>query len=315
MIASTCPLRISLVGGSTDHPAFLKKYGKGSVISFPSNLHVYTVLHRDVFGATTINNEYIINYSKRENTSKVSDIQNELIRECFEHLEVPPLNCFITSDVFSNGSGLAASSAYLISLIKAVNLMKGVYKSDFEVCKIANEIEKKFNPLVGQQDFYGSMSGFKRITFGYDSDPEFKYFDGGILNSLDMYIVYTGVSRSSTKILQTINTEACVPLLKDVEDLELAILNRDLDLFNSVIKRTWRNKKATSPSVCDTESLKKLDQDIENDPRVLSHKLLGAGGGGYFLLFTNKGVEIDYPLCKKIELSKDSISTINLYGS
>ena len=48
MIITSCPLRISLVGGSTDHPYFLEKYGTGSVISFPSTLRVYTTLHQDV---------------------------------------------------------------------------------------------------------------------------------------------------------------------------------------------------------------------------------------------------------------------------
>ena len=48
MIISSCPLRISLVGGSTDHPDFLKKYKKGAVISFASSLKAYTIIHRDV---------------------------------------------------------------------------------------------------------------------------------------------------------------------------------------------------------------------------------------------------------------------------
>ena len=80
MIISSCPLRISLVGGSTDNPKFLEKYGTGSVISFASNLHTYITLHQDVFGATSLDKKYIINYSKRESVYNVHDIENELIR-------------------------------------------------------------------------------------------------------------------------------------------------------------------------------------------------------------------------------------------
>ena len=61
MIISSCPLRISLVGGSTDHPLFLKKYKRGSVISFPSNLRVYVTLHKDVGGINGVDKKFIIN--------------------------------------------------------------------------------------------------------------------------------------------------------------------------------------------------------------------------------------------------------------
>ena len=88
MIVTSCPLRISLVGGSTDHPRFLEKYNNGSVISFASNLHTYITLHRDVFGATSLNKKYIINYSRRESVNNINQIENELIRNCFEYFRL-----------------------------------------------------------------------------------------------------------------------------------------------------------------------------------------------------------------------------------
>ena len=38
MIIASCPLRVSLFGGSTDNPHFVDKYGYGSVISFACDL-------------------------------------------------------------------------------------------------------------------------------------------------------------------------------------------------------------------------------------------------------------------------------------
>ena len=49
-VISSCPLRVSLFGGSTDNPYFVEKYGKGAVISFTSNLKTYITLHQDQLG-------------------------------------------------------------------------------------------------------------------------------------------------------------------------------------------------------------------------------------------------------------------------
>ena len=311
IITATCPLRISLVGGSTDHPDFLKKYGSGTVISFPCDLKTYITIHKDIFGINSIGKRYILNYSKREEVDSIGDIKNELIRNCFDKLDVSQINLFLTSDVYSNGSGLASSSAYLMSLIKAIYTLRDEKITESEICKLAMEIEKTFNPLVGQQDFYGSLGGLKKIKFYENDSPEIKYLDTKIFNKMDMYLLYTGITRDSTNILQTININNSVPLLKDVLKLEKAINELDVGLFNKTIRNTWINKKNTSPLICSNENLMKLDDYISNDKNVLSHKLLGAGNGGYFLIFTDKDNDIykNYQNIKKIQISEISIQS------
>lgn len=314
MIVASCPLRISLVGGSTDHPRFLEKYKKGSVISFPSNLRTYITIHQDVFGSNAIDHKYNISYSKRETVNSINDIQNELVRYCFDYLQVEQINCTLHSDIHSVGSGLAASSSYLQALIKAVYVMREQLVNEFEVCKIAQEIEKSFNPLVGQQDFFGSMAGFKRINFYYKNDPEIKYLSTKILNSLDLYLLPTGINRNSTAILETLDVSKSLPLLKDVDQLELAIMKNDVEQFNYVIKRSWHNKKATSTLICNNPILQQIDRLLDNDKRIMSHKLCGAGNGGYFLLFTEKDVRLsyDYPTINKIKISETGLKYVNL---
>lgn len=314
MIVTTCPLRISLVGGSTDHPKFLEKYETGSVISFASNLHTYITLHQDIFGATALDKKYIINYSKRESVNTISQIENELVRNCFKYLNVEHLNCFMTSDVFSSGSGLASSSAYLLALIKSIYALRNEHITEFEVCKLAEKIEKTFNPLVGQQDFYGSMGGLKKIKFYKNQDPEIRFLSANVFSHMDMYLVYTGVLRNSTTVLESLEIEKSIPLLKDVEELEFAINANDLDLFHTVINRTWANKKATSKYICENELLVNLDSQLINDSNVLSHKLLGAGNGGYFLIFTEKGKE-SYIRNSYINVNKIHISETGLIAS
>lgn len=306
-ITCCCPLRISLVGGSTDNPLFLEKYKSGRVISFPCDLKTYVTIHRDVFGSNTLLSNYVLNYSSREEVNNIHEIKNELIRYCFDELNVESLNLFFTSDVFSNGSGLASSSAYLMALIKSIYTLRDQSITDSEVCKLANKIEKNFNPLVGQQDFYGSMGGLKKMKFYEDKNPEITYLDTRIFEQMDMFLIYTGVVRKSTELLKSLDLESCLPLLKDVDDLEYSIINNDFDLFHEVINRTWINKKNSSKLICQDEHIKNLDSDLIYDQNVLSHKLLGAGNGGYFLIFTNPNMENyihnKYKFVKQIKIS------------
>lgn len=313
MIITSCPLRISIVGGSTDHPHFLDKYSTGSVISFPSSLRAYITVHKDVFGVSSINDNYQINYSRKETVSDIRDIKNELVRECFAFLKVDKIYCSMVSDVYSSGSGLASSSAYMQALIKAIHEYRNKNITDFEVCKLANKIEKIFNPLVGQQDFYGSLGGLKRINFFKARDPEIKYLESNIFDFFDMYLLYTGVVRESTSVLETIDIDKSLILLEDVNELEEAISKVDIDSFNTIVSRSWNNKKKTSNLICQNRILIDMDDMLCKDKRVLSHKLCGAGNGGYYLIFTNKNsnIQTDYSMIKKINVSETGLKKIN----
>ena len=61
MIVSKCPLRVSLVGGSTDLQGFIDQYGIGSVISFPHNLYTYITINENISTET-----WKINYSNKK---------------------------------------------------------------------------------------------------------------------------------------------------------------------------------------------------------------------------------------------------------
>ena len=77
MFVASCPLRVSLFGGSTDNPSFIQKYGYGSVISFASTLKTYISLHQDKLGYNVDGGKFIINYSKREEINNINEIVNE----------------------------------------------------------------------------------------------------------------------------------------------------------------------------------------------------------------------------------------------
>jgi len=299
MIVTKCPLRLSLVGGSTDLKEFISHHGRGSVISFPCSMYVYITLHENNPG-TIDSNKFVINYTKREEVENISDIHNDVAREVLMWFDkdsdrLPKMTISFKSDVNSQGSGLAASSAYMIAMIKALCLFTSTVMSDIEICTLAHRLEQKFNPLVGYQDPYGcGMSGFKRMTFNATGNdmPDFRYFDSNILNKYDMWLVHTGVSRSSTKVLKSLDLEKRKHLLDDVNELTWALegedfSDKDSKDFIRIIRRAWENKQATSPHIM-TEELKEIENVVAKDLDIQTegYKLCGAGGGGYFLVFT-----------------------------
>ena len=292
MIIASCPLRISLFGGSTDNPYFVKKYGYGSVISFTSDLKTYVTISQDKFGFNKDQHKYIINYSRREEVGDVSEIKNDPVRVVLEHFNMPPVQVTLTSDAYSQGSGLASSSSYIISLIKACCIFLGIEMTDHKICELAHELELTFNPYCGYQDPYGcGVGGFKRIEFMNDDCIKYEFLSTELFDKYDTHLVFTGVTRNSKKILKNVtdNLDKVKPILTTVAFAYQSLIQKDYELFFGYMNQGWQQKKATSSSICENETIKEIDSTLENNPSVLSHKLCGAGNGGFFLVFSDKG--------------------------
>ena len=205
MLVASCPLRISLFGGSTDNPYFVEKYGYGSVISFTCDLKTYVTISQDKIGFNKQKHKYLINYSRREEVSSIEEIQNEVIRTVLQHFDMPPVQITLTSDAYSQGSGLASSSSYTISLIKACCLFLGISITENNACKLAYNLEWTYNPYCGYQDPYGcGIGGFKRIEFMGGDRIKYEFLSTDIFDYYDIHLVFTGVTRNSKAILKNI---------------------------------------------------------------------------------------------------------------
>ena len=291
MFYASCPLRISLFGGSSDNPYFIEKYGYGSVISFTCDLKTYVTISQDKIGFNKQKGKYLINYSKREEVDKVGDIKNEVVRTVLEYFKMPPVQVTLTSDAYSQGSGLASSSSYTISLIKACCLFLDIAIKEHDVCKLAYKLERTYNPYCGYQDPYGcGVGGFKRIEFLHPSRIKYEYLPTDLFNHYDTHLVFTGVTRNSKKILKNIteNLEKVKPVLDTVEHAHNALVAKEYNTFLNYLNESWVKKKETSDSITENKKIKKIDKDLENNGSVIAHKLCGAGNGGFFLTFSKK---------------------------
>ena len=291
MIITSCPLRISLFGGSTDNPHFIREYGYGSVISFTCDLKTYVTLNQDKFGFNKDKHKYIINYSKREEVSDVQEINNEVVRVVLEYFDMPPVHVTLFSDAYSQGSGLASSSSYIISLIKACCLFHGEEMTETDICKLAHQLEIEFNPFCGYQDPYGcGVGGFKRIEFLDDYRIKYEFLPTNFFDEYDMHLVFTGVTRNSRKILKSVtnNLHKVKPLLDTVDMAHDSIIDNNFDEFFGLMSEGWNQKKQTSFAITENTRIKEIDRALEMNSTVLSHKLCGAGNGGFFLTFSKK---------------------------
>lgn len=291
MIVSSCPLRVSLFGGSTDNPAFIKKYGYGSVISFACDLKTYVSITKDKFGANNYSHKYVLNYSKREEVESAGDIKNEIIKLVVDHFNLPPISIFLTSDVYSHGSGLASSSSYLISLIKAASIMTGEEMSEHEICALALKLEQRINPHCGYQDPYGcGVGGFKRMEFFSNGIVKHTPLPIDMFRYYDAHLIFTGITRNSKEVLSSVtdNIDAALPLWDITEKAFDALYAENYDIVFQKMQEGWEQKKKSSNMIIGNEKIKTIDNDLSNNPTILAHKLCGAGNGGFFLTFSEK---------------------------
>jgi len=293
MILSKCPLRISLVGGSSDLEEYIENEKYGSVISFPCDLYAYNTIFVDKNGYNRSSGEYIIEYANTEKTKSIKKIENHVAKYVLQHFNPEPLKVSFFSDIFSHGSGLASSSAYVISLIKAMSVLENKRMSSYNICKLALDIERNFNPLTGRQDAFGcGIGGLKRLEFFKKENTISRLLDDTIFSNFDMYLIYTGVKRNSTRILKSLNLKKVKKATSLVNDMEDAIYKKDEKEFFKIIQEGWDKKRATSRLIQSNIKILELDALLKACNLVKAHKLCGAGGGGYYLALTEKGADL-----------------------
>lgn len=299
MITISTPLRICLLGGSTDHPKFIQNYSKSHIISFTSRFNTYVTLSQDSYGFNTHQKKYLINYTKREVRNSVQEIKNDLVREVLSHFDMPPCSIYLTSDIYSYGSGLASSSSYLISLIKACLMFNKIISSEYEVAKLALKIERKFNLNTGFQDPFGCIyPGLKSMYTEDDDIYNVDYIPNKLNDYYNFDLIPTEINRSSAKILNDLekNIDKILPLYDLTLHARELLYREEYKEFVKCILENWNIKKSTSKYITQHKKIKELDDFCNNNEKILAHKLLGAGNGGFFLVVTRK----DRPLTSNI---------------
>lgn len=295
MIIAKTPLRISIGGGGTDLPSFYSLYGS-YFISAAIDKYIYIIIQERKY-----HNEFLIKYSKTETTKNILKIKNELVRESLKLLKIKkPIEIVSIADI-SGETGLGSSAAFTVSVLNALHAFKKEHVSPEqlaqEACHIAMDI---LNHPSGKQDEYicslGGLTAFKiskqgRITVVRNE------FNAEFIRELEhyLYIFYTGVTRSSKNILNDQREKTkkrnkkMINNLKETQrlgkEIRKVLKKENAPRFGELLHEHWLIKKQRNKT---TNSKINNWYEIARKNGALGGKIIGAGGGGFFLFYCQK---------------------------
>jgi len=197
------------------------------------------------------------------------------------------------------GTGLGSSGSYLVALLCALYELRRdkvpAQAMAEQACHI--EMDLAHHP-VGKHDHY--LAAFGGITC-LEIQP-----DGGVhvsplnvaLTTIEelktsVLLFYSGISRSSREILQEQrqDTESgdatMLDSLQRTKELgyqvKEALEQGDLERFGLLLDEHWQNKKRRSRKISDL----RIDRwyEIAKEKGALGGKVIGAGGGGFLMLY------------------------------
>ncbi|MBN8702633.1 MAG: kinase [Bacteroidetes bacterium] len=293
MIISKTPLRISFFGGGTDYPDYVFKHG-GMVLSTTIDKYIYITLDK-INPLSEV--KYKIAYSKLESCNTLDEIQHPSVRECLRFVGITEgIEIHIMNDLPAK-TGLGASSTFTVGLLNALYTYTNKKVSKEQLAKDAIYVEQKLiGEKVGLQDqAAAAIGGFNKITFEQNGDIKSTplNLDQSKSNELqnNLLLFYTGVQRFAEDILNeqisktkegSINTD--LSAIKHMVDKGHQLLTQNQHAnFGKLLHEAWISKKKLSSAI----SSNALDNmyDLAMQAGALGGKLLGAGGGGFFVFY------------------------------
>lgn len=291
MIITQTPFRMSFFGGGTDMESFFRKNG-GAVLSTTFDKYCYVnVRHLPRFFDYTTE----LSYSKTERVINTEDIEHPAIRNAIKMLDMHEIRLTYEADLPAR-SGLGTSSSFAVGMLNAFYALKGKYADKKKLADEAIYLERNLCQEAGgwQDQIAASFGGFNRINFnadGYDVLPIIISPERKKQLNENLMMFFTGFTRFSSDI-QKINvtgkgnkTVQLKEMLSLVDDAERVLTDKgeNLDEFGRMLGYTWKLKRQTGSAVS-TNGIDELYlKGIASG--ALGGKLLGAGGGGFFIFY------------------------------
>lgn len=293
MIVTRTPFRISFFGGGTDYPAWFQEHG-GAVLAAAIDKYCY-ISCRNL--PPFFEHKHRIVYSRIENVQRIEQIEHPAVRAILgwsgwdKGLEIHH-----DGDLPAR-SGLGSSSSFTVGLVHALAAMGGKYISKEKLAESAIHIEQNLiGEAVGSQDqILAAFGGFNRVEFMRNGSfqvvpvilmkDRLREFQGHLM------LFFTGFSRFASEIAQSKisnfkSRSAELKLMREMVDESLSILQSQTSPIveiGKLLHQNWVYKRSLSAKVSTPE----IDHIYEEACRggATGGKILGAGGGGFLLLF------------------------------
>lgn len=301
-VRSRAPLRMSLAGGGTDVSPYTERYG-GAVLSATINRYAWcsiSATDTDEITVRSLDLNQVATFGS--SAIPVFDGNLDLVKAVFRRLSVPQLaglRVVLQTDA-PPGSGLGSSSALVVATISALSTYFGLDLIPQEIARVAYVVEREDLGIAGgmQDQYSAAFGGFNVIEFTRAGVEVFPVRLGRAMHhELESHVLlcFTGETRASGGILerQVQNVSVRKPAtmgalhrLKElVVELRRAFHAEDLTTVAWLLDEAWRAKKDLTDGI----SAPRLDalHSVAKEHGALGGKLLGAGGGGYFLFLVD----------------------------
>lgn len=291
MIISRTPFRISFFGGGTDYPAWYQKHG-GAVLVTSINKYCYISCR---YLPPFFQHKYRIVYVKSENARNVDEISHPAVRGILRYLDWGAgLEIHHDADLPARG-GMGSSSAFTVGLLHALNALRGRMITKHSLAMESINIEQNvLRETVGSQDQVSvAFGGFNQIQFSSSAitvTPLTVSRDRIAELESHLMLFYTGIERTASTVAQSYaaNIEERSPQMeRTMQFVEegISILNSRCDIldFGRLLNEAWQVKRRFSQRVS-TQEIDAIYQ-AAMDSGAVGGKILGAGGGGFVLLF------------------------------
>ena len=292
MIISKTPYRISFFGGGSDYPSWYKKNG-GAVLSTTIDKYIY-ISCRNL--PPFFKHKYRIVWSHIETVKELNQIKHKVIKKMLKQYKIKEgLEIHYDGDLPAR-SGMGSSSVFVVGLMNLLNTFRKYRINKLELARNSIHFEQKIlNEVVGSQDQIAAVyGGFNKIIF--NRGGKFKVNSLNIkkktINNLNknLLLVYTGLKRTAHEIaksyvnkLKTSKKTYILEITNLVNEAEKALKEGRLNDFGKLLHKSWLLKKKLSSSITNS----KIDEIYNSALKqgALGGKLLGAGGGGFFVFY------------------------------
>jgi D-glycero-alpha-D-manno-heptose-7-phosphate kinase len=293
MIISCTPFRITLGGGGTDLPSFYQENG-GHVITMAIDKYIYITFKRNF-----IEEQLKLRYSITEIVDNAKDLKHDRAREALLlHNIVKQCEVNSSADLPAN-SGMGSSGSYTVGLLNVLRQYKRINNEPAilaqEACDI--EINKLKHPVGKQDQFIAAFGGVKILDIKKDgkvnvSNLNIAYGDMiSFLSNIQVY--YLNVQRNASEILtdQQKNIKNSNNILHIVKEQSYKILDIfsscSFDDYGLLLDEYWQLKKQLSLKIT-VPIVNEIYETVKSRFGVLGGKIIGAGGGGFLLLYVPK---------------------------
>jgi len=294
MIVTRTPVRIPLGGGGTDLPSYYTQYG-GFLTSAAIDKYIYVTVNK------RFEPSFRISYSQTEICDSRDEIVHPIVREAVKLLDIEGgIEITSIADVPSN-TGLGTSSAFTVGLLNALHTYKREKLSAKELAEEACYIEiQLLKEPIGKQDQYvAAYGGIISMEIDRLGNVELKpvLLSEDTLDQLESntLLFYTGMRRNASEVLASqsqaasLDKEKVIESMHKIKDIgrqiKRAFEAENLAHFGELLDLHWQTKKQLSDKITQGQIDEWYHTARQNG--ALGGKIMGAGGGGFFMFYCN----------------------------